>query len=381
MKLFLISSFVFLSGLTSEARWNLNDVSFLLPLPQTTDSDGLLNIHAPGLGGTLLPKIFLGTIPPLTPVLTEDQGAESLRVVAVRIDPCFPLPTPLACQRQIRLVWQPLEPRPNHSVQSMDAALHSFYVLEEAEFTALLKDLLSWKARYQVQTDGRPLQVHPAWAQHGVNSPALREFQKIVLKFAGFGNLSRVTAMVVRGEGNMWVFAGFEVRNRQLQLFKVPRIPRFSQAFMNFAVPADHFERGLISPLPGGEDHFEKVIANSDIVRSGSKEILESELRALHRIENPQIFNPENMDCVSCHVAQTARIWLENNRSDLRTAELWQEHAYKNARHDLRNLSPHLKNTHIIRAFGYFENDIAISQRVIYESAEVADRLNEMGPL
>ena len=263
----------------------------------------------------------------------------------------------------------------------MDAALHSFYVLEEAEFTTLLKDLLSWKARYQVQTEGQPLQIHPAWAQEGVMSPALREFQRTILKFAGLGNLSRVTAMALRGEGNMWVFAGFEVQNRQLQLFKVPRIPRYSQAFMNFAVPADHFERGLISPLPGGEDHFQKVIADSETLRSGQEGVLESELRALHRIENPQIFNPENMDCVSCHVAQTARVWLENHRPDLRMAEIWQEHAYKNPRHDLCNLSPRLKNTHGLRAFGYFEADIAISQRVIFESAQVADTLNEKGPL
>lgn len=91
---------------------------------------------------------------------------------------------------------------------------------------------------------------------------------------------------------------------------------------------------------------------------------------------NPHLFNPENMDCASCHVAQPARVWLERNRSDLGLETLWNQHAYKNPRHNLKNISPDLKNTHIIRAFGYFGENIAISQRVIHESAETADAIN-----
>lgn len=51
-------------------------------------------------------------------------------------------------------------------------------------------------------------------------------------------------------------------------------------------------------------------------------------------------------------------------------------HAYKNAGHDLTNKSTAPHNTQIIRAFGYFNVEIAISQRVINESAAVADQIN-----
>ncbi|WP_374029713.1 hypothetical protein [Bdellovibrio bacteriovorus] len=167
-----------LVSFTAEARWELNDVSYLLPLPAKIGSDPLLGIDAPGKGGALIPRQFLGTIPPLTPVMTEGQVAESLRAIAVRVDPCFPLPTPQACQKQIRIVWQPLEIGFRNRVNAVDAALHSFYVLDDTEFKKVLKDLAAWKKRFNVDTDGLPLQIHPAWAQQGVDSPALLEFQK-----------------------------------------------------------------------------------------------------------------------------------------------------------------------------------------------------------
>ena len=40
------------------ASWNLNDVSYLMPLPEKFDgSDGLLRMYTPAKGGQLLPEI------------------------------------------------------------------------------------------------------------------------------------------------------------------------------------------------------------------------------------------------------------------------------------------------------------------------------------
>ncbi|UOE99940.1 hypothetical protein [Bdellovibrio reynosensis] len=359
-----------------EARWNLNDVSYLFPLPKHLNDTELLNLKSTGVGGPLIPRDFMFTIPPLTPVMTEDQVADAMRVVGARIDPCFPLPTPQSCQFQIRLVWQPLQPGPRNIVQTEDAALHSFYVLTEGEFKNVLKDIEAWKTKFKVKTDGLPLQIHPVWALDGTASPAMAAFQKIILKYAGLKNLSRVTVMVVRGAGDMWAFAGFEVVNQKLKVAKIPRVDRGSQAFINFAVPADHFLRGNISPAPTGEDSFVKTILDSNRAIKETTTVLEKELRAMYRIENPHTFNPENMDCVSCHVAQIARVWLENNRPDLRHTSVFDSNAYQNPRHDLSNVSPRISHTQIIRAFGYFGPDEAISQRVINESAAVADALN-----
>lgn len=358
------------------AAWNLNDVSYLMPLPTQIGPDNLLGLEAPGNGGPLLPRGTMGTIPPLSPVMTEADAAENLRVIAVRIDPCFPLPTPQACQKQIRLVWQPLEPGFRNKVQTVDAALHSFYVLTDAEFDGVLKDLAAWKKRFNVSTDNLPLQVHPAWKQQGDQSPAFLEFNSIVKKYAGVARLTRVTVMVVRGAGDMWTFQGYDFENGRLKLFKIPRTDRSAQTFINFAVPSDHFQRGMISPAPAGDDAITKVISNSDRLKVGNEDLILKELRAMHRAENPHNFNPENMDCATCHVALPARVWLENNRKDLPLGAHADAFAYKNPNHNMENKSTNIKNTQIIRAFGYFGEEVAISQRVIHESAAVADQIN-----
>lgn len=378
MRSLLVLIFFILNSSAVFASWDLNDVSYLMPLPASINSDHMLHLESTGNRGLLLPSKFLSSIPPLTAINTQDEIANALRVVAVRIDPCFPLPTPQSCQRQIRLVWQPLEVGPRHRVQVIDASLHSFYLLSDADFNNLLKDLSIWKAKYKVQTQGQPLQIHPAWAEDGDNSPALSEFNLIVLKYAGLQNLIRVTAMVLRGAGDMWAFQGFTVNQGKLELLRIPRIDRFAQAFINQTVPSDHFEQGQINPAPAGDDSFNNVITDSSKFNSGFEDLLRKELRTMYRIENPKVFNPENMDCVSCHAAQPARQWIAGNRADIGLDNIWQDFAYKNARYNLNNQSPNLGNTQIIRAFGYFNSDVAISQRVINESAEVADSLNLM---
>ena len=381
MKTYFAFVLLFLT-VTAKAAWDLNDVSYLMPLPKVIGPDNLLRIKDEGPNGLLLPRQTLSVIPPLSPVMSSAEAEENLRVIAVRIDPCFPLPTPMACQKQLRLVWQPLEVGFRQQTSTVDAALHSFYVLSDAEFNELLADLTAWKNKFNPHTEALPLQVHPAWKNEGDQSPSLIEFNSIVKKYAGVTKLTRVTSMVVRGAGDMWAFAGFSFTDNKLKLFMVPRLDRQSQAFVNFAVPADHFERGMISPQPTGEDSFSKITTNSDRYQVGEttpehEEVILQELRAMHRIENPHTFNPENMDCVSCHVALSARSWIEKNRSDLGLQTIADAFAYKNPGYNLENKSTNVHNTQSLRAFGYFGNELAISQRVINESAAVADQINQ----
>ncbi len=355
--------------------WTLNDVSYLMPLPKKLDDGGLIRLQTAGFGGQVLPPSVLGKVPVLSLGHTQEEVFKSLRVMGVRIDPCFPLPTPQSCQRQIRLVWQPLDHHPRFGVRSVDAALHSFYVLDDQQFSSLLKDLERWKKQHNVSTAGLPLQLHPAWAKEGTSSAALKDFNEVILKYAGLQNLSRVTAMILRGAGDMWAFVGYSFDQGQLKLFSVPRIQRNAQTFVNLAVPADQFANGQILPRPEGDDTFNNLIEDSGQMLDNDALLLK-EFKAITRIENPREFNPENMDCVSCHVAQQARQWSVLNRPDLGLADLWNKDKYSNAAHNLENKSTEILNTQSIRAFGYFDRATVISQRVINESAEVADAVN-----
>lgn len=365
--------------MSSQAAWDLNDVSYLMPLPNKLGSDSLLSIKTSARGGPLLSESLIARMPVLTVGMTREQSMAALRVVAVRIDPCFPLPTPQSCQKQIRLVWQPLEIERRNQVRTVDAALHSFYVLTDSEFESLLQDINAWKKTYAVKTALLPLQIHPAWAHEGDNSKALGDFQKIITHYAGLQNISRVTIMVLRGAGDMWAFAGFDRHEGIFDMTPVPRLNgKLSQAFINLAVPSDHFTGGGILPAPVGRDTFNTVTNESDQLDEKSEDVIRQEIKAAYRVENPKNFNPENMDCASCHVAQPAIQWALSKKSHLKLDQLWGHEIYKNLKYDLANLTPDVWNTQVIRGFGYFGRNIAISQRVINESAEVADQLNQV---
>lgn len=362
----------------TRAAWDLNDVSYLLPLPEQKEDAGLLRISAKGKGGELIPAGLLEFIPFISFDMNRATTREALRLLAVRIDPCFPLPTPQSCQRQIRLVWQPVVSSPTGEVRTVDAALHSFYVLQEKEWTALLADLQNWKARYSPGLGSMPLQVHPAWQEEGVSSPSLAAFHKVITRYAGKENLTRITAMLLRRGGLMWTFIGYSVNGDSLQSFEIPRLNgKKAQGFINLAMPPDRFSNGGISPFPRGEDILNTLVAGSDLLEPKDEDTIRREARAAFRIQNPQAFNPENMDCASCHVAQSATHWVLNNRPQLKVEQIWNSEIYRNTRYNLENQSPGVANTQVIRAFGYFGSEVAISQRVINESAEVADSLNK----
>lgn len=378
----LIAALSFFFSITAQAAWDLNDVSFLMPIPQKPLENSLLRMKTPARGGELLAERLVLKLPLLTLGMTQEEAIEALRVMAVRIDPCFPLPTPLSCQPQIRLVWQPLEVNRRNQTQTVDATFHSFHVLSTGEFESLLKELQLWQKKFPAKTEQLPLQIHPAWAAEGDKSHALVEFQEIITRYAGMGNLTRLTMMVLRGAGDMWAFAGFEMKAGELKMFPVPRLPngQLSQGFVNMAVPADYFEGGGMSPIPSGPDTLNTIVADSRVLDATSEEVIRQEIKAAYRIENPKNFTPENMDCVSCHVAQPAIQWALKSRSHLNLDQLWAPEIYKNTKYDLSNVSEELPNTQMVRAFGYFGRSIAISQRVINESAEVADYLNRIAP-
>ena len=81
------------------------------------------------------------------------------------------------------------------------------------------------------------------------------------------------------------------------------------------------------------------------------------------------------MDCGSCHVASRA---LRNAREQRNIDTTGHADAYVgNPRFDLRRLDGAGDDPRAMRAFGYFGDQSALSQRTINESAEVAEALSK----
>jgi hypothetical protein len=362
----------------ANATWNINDVSYLFPLPSDLKQSPIMSLKTEGRGGPLLSYEQINRLPLLHKAWTRQEMANKLKVLAVRIDPCFPLPTPMSCQQQIRMVWQPLVKDANNRVTSLDIALHSFYVLSGDEFFNLLKDLKDWKMRYAIDTDRLPLQVHPSWSIEGDKSPSLLDFQNIMTKYAGAENLSRVT-ILSRASKNSKVFAGFEVTKGQLRLLRIPRINRHQVQTYRFGQELDiEFGNSGIFPEPKSIDTINNIVSGELNSDQKTEDVIKNEIRSALKIENPHFYNPENMDCVSCHLAQPVRQWGLNKKPDIYSEAVVNSEFYSNKNHNLSNLSQDLWNINNLRSFGYFNNKMSLSQRVINESAEVADYLNKL---
>ena len=376
--LFLIMIFIVPYALGDvQPKWELNDVSYLFSLPASFSKDSLLKLSSKGKYGDLLSRAYFDALPPITLDLTPDQTYQQLRVVGIRIDPCFAGPSSGQCQPQVRLVWQPLVERSTGATLTTDdAAIHTFYNIPTNEFNDLLNDLQKLKRENTFSSQGLPLGVHPGLNNDDKNVTFIKALEEVFLARIGFARVSRVTFMQLSGAGNIWNFGGFNVCGGKLVRLLIPRIMSQTQTFVNNPFPENtYFDHAYASPEPKGNDTFNLIIHDSRLIAPSDEPNIKLAAVSMSRIENPKFHTSESVDCVSCHLAQPARTWTVRQFPWLHLQ--MNEFIYR-SEFNLTNVSPSQENTTIIRGFGYFERQPAISQRAINESAEIADQLNKV---
>ncbi len=354
-----------------------NDVSILIPLPAPAQVDLLFHPMTNGKFGALLPKLAYDKLPEINPFTNKDLTYSELRVISIRIDPCFPLTPPaVGCQPQIRFIWQPLKLTTSGKLSAFDATVHTSYNLEKSEFALVIQKLKQLKKETGLTTTDEPLSVNPVLLKKGLNSLYAKNLFNMLLSFSGEQKLSRITFMQLSASANIWTFGGFDLIGGAMQALQIPRINNISQAFSNSVItePTPNFFKGDIFPAPQGIDTFNLLIRDSSVIAPTDKdEIIESTLSAV-RIENPLNHNPHTVDCVSCHTAQAAKLWAIRQYPwlwlDLRSSDLT-----FHSKFNLNNTSANPEKTTSLRAFGYDGVEPAISQRVINETAKVLESL------
>lgn len=377
LKLFIdLAVILFLPGLSFSNPLSQTDVSILIPLPQNELQDVLFRPASLGQFGELLPKSVYTKIPAIV-LESPDIIYGKLRVVAVRIDPCFPMPLPsTGCQPQVRMIWQPLEVGAKGKVTTLDAAIHTFYDLPLEDFKSLINQLEQLKNSFQIDIQDENLTVNPSLVRFGLNSSYAQKLFSILLSQVGSHRLSQATFMQLSGGDDIWTFGGFSIAGDSIESLVIPRIADFTQTFTNIPSPISptYFAHGSIFPSPQGEDTFEILVTNSrDLSRKDEREIFEGTMSTF-RIENPSNHNPRTMDCVSCHTAQLARVWSTRQYPWLNLDLRGQQFKFSSS-FDTTNTSPHQNNTKILHAFGYSGTDPAINQRTINETAKVLEKL------
>lgn len=367
---FIFAFFIAGASLAHAAVLSQNDVSILMPFPESADEG--LRASTVGGYGELLPRTVYKNIPVLM-FGEAEKIYQNLRVVGIRLDPCFLKTTsPDSCQTQVRMTWQPLGKDFDGHLTFSDAAIHTLYDLPAADFQTLIAQLENLKSKSGGKKTNETLDVHPLLKSGGMESAYARELLSLILAQVGGQRLLQTTFMTVTGGETMWTFGGLVPKGDRFESLTIPRIPRKIQAFANSSADATDFAGG-IAPAPQGKDTFNLIITRSDEIRDADEpQVLEGALSAF-RVENPRLHSAQTMDCVSCHAAQNARVWSAKQYPALKIEERGDAIKFK-SRFDTTNSSA-VGDTKLLRAFGYSGNIPAISQRTVNETAEVLERL------
>jgi hypothetical protein len=366
------------------AGWSMNDATIVYPLPQSeADMNHLLGPHDQGPGGALLPLKYWQKVPPINRGEGTAYTYRNLRVMAVRLDPCFKYRGD--CLPQIRFVWQPIDKAAYGSaspfgLEAKDASVHTFYTLEPSVFRQFISEY-DQLSRASPATDvDAPLQVHPVIRQQGLGGPFSQDLNQLLLKFCGEANLWRVTSMSTLVGGDKWEFRGFNIVNGKPVDIVIPRIGNATkQSFSVSQVNDRDYSNGRISPSPRGEDSLNLLLRDSRMLGGEDSNTLEILGESVARIENPDIHSSDSMDCVSCHSTQAAGTLLFGRVPWLRRDQQVLKHAYRSAS-PLQNLATTPGSPRVFRALGYFEKSPVLSRRVINETAAAVALLNSETP-
>lgn len=377
---FLIILFIFLGArhsLQAQSRFNftLNDLTHLYPLPERQNVRFMLQPQSAGTKGELLSYDIFQRLPNIVPSFEPDKMyQQSWKVVAVRIDPCnAEISTPNACQAQVRLVWQPLVIR-EAQVTTLDASIHTFYVLNRNEFQQMMLSYQNFQSRYAIR-DAAALQVSPKIKSLGYASSYWQDYTKWILSFIGKQNLSRVTFMIVNPLGNFWVFAGYEYSQGQMQILDIPGIGKKSQLITATQLgSAETFFK--VNPMPANNNLYFQFLVNSEKAKKTfTQEQILNVARTSFVIENPLRHHSGTIDCASCHLSRSVTSLMKTSFPQWSWPELLKGSAYfGNAVSNVVMQRP--LSSEVLRMLGYFNKTPIISDRVLHETEESLKNLN-----
>lgn len=399
--------------LIQSERLGMTDVSILYPPPEPREE--LIPLTASGARGVLLPKAVLDHIADvkIDPSLRKESCGEcklfddsrksaqtfgQMRVVGVRIDPCFGGAghgDARSCRNVIRLVAQPYV-----YLQSGQAgwdctkgpaaafdprlAFHLIYDVGREELLSFARSLREARNRAGFGP-AKSMWAETPLSKEGPNGPYGTRLKELLLELAGERTLSGVAFMIqdtgpsescgVRqyygASGRpRWTLGGVDYRGGRLSSMDVG-IQGYAGGTQTFL----DLNNGLDKRAIPSTALFETLARASEGPRSREAAVTEAT-----KLQNPGLTSALTTDCVSCHFAKSTfaaegvrgvapGVAFQNPAYDLRSSDRVVEDGIGR---DLVNGT--------FRMFGHGGHDRGpiVSARVVHESAMVADALNAM---
>jgi hypothetical protein len=360
----------------------VNDVSYLFPLPKAGEDGLLLRLDAVGASGALLPReVFAGHIQFLWEGFQREMAYDWSRVIALRLDPCggqTVVQSPASCRPEIRLSVQPLS-GDDGMTSVIDAAVHLIYQVSRTTLDAMLSELLALKATSSLGVSQLPLGPHPIMVEQGLGGAFARGVNTSILKYVGVSTLSKFTFMGRGRNSTNWSFHLVENHDGVFSDAPIPAAgDTLVQGVNELGIPGPNGTRDTTVTPVDEANGYPRALWKSEEAKLLSAADLQVALGRLAKIEDPAKLSSLTLDCGSCHLTSNARTFYERltgATTDANLVTFVSPPGQNTSRHDDTALS-----AQVVRAFGYLDKHVAISQRTINESARVADWLSRSGP-
>jgi len=358
----------------------MNDLTIVMPLATTqAQFDGYLPATQ------LLPKaLYTSKFPDPSgghPIGSDvTMTYDHLRVVAVRLDPCFaqigPVTDPSGCDNQLRIVFQSLD-YGSGSTSAIDGAVHAFYRLSREQLIAAIKDIVALRKANGQRTAMGPLAPHPLIVKQGEDGAFAQGLNAILLKYASPANLIRFTHFQSSNLQTVWGFAGFDYDGSTLTPMVIPNLPDKATSvsfFQGFASPMN----GGFTPESTAEDSV-TLLANAANAKAAAKSAQQAAYDAALRIENPNFHSPNTIDCASCHVGNAARLLIGDDVLGLSATGnpnlFTRDPKFVSAR-SMKQTTDVRKQPLNVHMLSYRNDKLMIGQRVINETAATVAYVN-----
>jgi hypothetical protein len=368
------------AGPIRTASLQLNDVSLLFPLPATEDelASGLLAASAEGERGQLLSESLYDAVGAIAGsrgngLLGSQPVApyENLRIVALRLDPCFGSLEPPAdgggCQNQLRLITQEIDQNGAH-----DSALHLFYSVSRQALLGVLREIAQLREQYAPGRRLGKLAPHPLMLEQGLAGGMAEGVRRLVLAHAGVDNLTRITRMSAIG-GPFWDFSGFDVKDGAAVSFAIPALNGgVVQTFERNFGDVESVEPRAAPPSASPDDFIRLMTVSTAKALNEAERT--SSLTSLLRVENPAHHSPDTLDCVTCHVATPTLKLIVEPILNVELPNVPERFQTDGELVPATELEPTFENEQSftnVHAFSYLGHNVGINQRTVNESAAV----------
>lgn len=385
--------------------FDVNDTTFILPLGKTEDKPLYPTISLSDNGSDSKAIMSLDLFDNIvTQFMKQTDGSYGvpfeapnmskleyplMKVTAIRYDPCFPGPTKdiSQCIQQIRLVVTPVDNNANPQIpgiartatmfQFPDYSMHLLYVIGwglPSKNDIVLQQLYDIKNTAESigrSSAGKALGVHPG-LQSEVNHMKVDQAEGVLaLKLKRFvlDNINQQKlAEVTVTNGNdsdsfegLWNFMGGKIVSEKWIAQPIPRLVK-DQLVQRTSMFGFIQDDSLYGPRL-----FSK---SSDVPKA-------DQISDTHALLNPEITNPKNTDCASCHLASEKAIQLSQEGLLMNPWSTYQTPigitGFVDPQFRLSSL-----NSENLRVLGRLNNEIVVTSLAANSAALVAQTVNDI---